>query len=175
MIVAFWAQILVWLDWRRNFFKKRWFLIFVVPTRLFGKAICSITTKQHNCRFLILKKQYPSRGCTFCIADIRTAFTILFPCLDMLTLLSWTISARTIDISNNTLNWFLRPFNNIYISLGYKSRITNLFVLRRECYRPDVWTFFEDIDIHFCRKIEKSFCACKLSQYTFFSDSTRSQ
>ena len=41
-------------DWRRkDFQKRRCFYFLVVKTRLFCKAMCTITTKHHNCRFLV--------------------------------------------------------------------------------------------------------------------------
>ena len=33
-----------------------WFFFFVVATRLSCKTMCTITTKQHHCRFLVLEK-----------------------------------------------------------------------------------------------------------------------
>ena len=52
-------------DWWRNFYKKgKGF--FVVATRLFCKTMCTVTAKEHNCRFLVLKRkiQNVAAGCT---------------------------------------------------------------------------------------------------------------
>ena len=46
-----------WLWLAEKFLQKcRWFFFFVIATRLSGKAMCSITAKQHNCWFLVLKR-----------------------------------------------------------------------------------------------------------------------
>ena len=44
-------------DWRSKFLKKkRWFVFFVIVTRLFCNAVCTVSTKQHYSRFLALKR-----------------------------------------------------------------------------------------------------------------------
>ena len=35
--------------------KSRWFFFFVVATLLFGKTMCTVLAKQHNCRFFVLE------------------------------------------------------------------------------------------------------------------------
>ena len=48
------SDVLGW-DWRRNFFENG-DDFFVVTTRLSCKTMCAVTAKQHNCRFLVLKR-----------------------------------------------------------------------------------------------------------------------
>ena len=45
-----------WLRLAEEFLRKRrWFLFFVVPTRLSCKTMCTVVAKERNCRFLVLK------------------------------------------------------------------------------------------------------------------------
>ena len=49
----FWCA---WLWLAEKFLqKRRWFLFSVVTTHFSCKAMCTITNKQHNCRFLVLR------------------------------------------------------------------------------------------------------------------------
>ena len=50
--------------------KTRWFFFFVVATRLFCTAMCSITAKQHNCRFLVLKRNIQNKTAGFALLTV---------------------------------------------------------------------------------------------------------
>ena len=102
------AQVCLWLveKFRQNW---RWFIFFVVTTRFSCKQKCTITTKQHYCRFLVLNRN---------IQHVR-AGVALFTVVETGSFLSWkvnTLSAWacwTIHISNNILNWLFRRFKKI--------------------------------------------------------------
>ena len=70
MIFAFFGSSSGVLDcgWRINFFKDGdGFFFNVVTCRFSCKAMCTITTKQHSCRFLVLKRN---------IQNVRAGFAL---------------------------------------------------------------------------------------------------
>ena len=50
--------------------KKEMVFFFVVATTLFCKTMCSITTKQHNCRFLVLKRNIQNVAAGFALFTV---------------------------------------------------------------------------------------------------------
>ena len=50
--------------------KRRWFSFFVVTTRLSCKTMCTITAKQHNCRFLVLKWNIQNMAAAFALFTV---------------------------------------------------------------------------------------------------------
>ena len=79
--------------------KWRWFFFFVVATRLSCKTMCTITTKQHNCRFLVLK---------WIIKNMAAGFA-LFTLVKTIRFIRWSVATFFIStcwkihISNNLL------------------------------------------------------------------------
>ena len=65
-------------DGRRKPFIKREFFFFVATTRLFDETKCVITTKQHECRFLVLKTNIQNVAARFALKTFGTAFIIVF-------------------------------------------------------------------------------------------------
>ena len=131
-----------WLWWTEiNLRKTRWLFCFVILTRFSGKAMSTITTKQHICRFLVLQKN---------IQNVTTGFA-LFTVVGIGNSVSWKVSTLfvwacwTIHISNNFLNWFFCLFKNI--NSWPNSRKTSIIVLPNENCASDTCTSVEDIDI----------------------------
>ena len=50
--------------------KRRWFFFFVVATRLSCKTMCAVTAKQHNCRFLFLKRNIQNVAASFALFTV---------------------------------------------------------------------------------------------------------
>ena len=75
----------------------------------FKKAMCTISTKQHNCRFLVLQRN---------IQHVRASF-VLFTVVEAGSFVRWKVDTLfvwacwIIHISKNILTWFLRLFKNI--------------------------------------------------------------
>ena len=89
-----------WLWLAEKFFQKcRWPLFFVVATRLSCKKLCTITAKQHCCRFLVLKRN---------IQNVAAGFA-LFRVVGTSPFIGWNINAVSIStcwarhISNSLL------------------------------------------------------------------------
>ena len=60
-----------WLWLAEKFLQKwRWFFFFVVATRLFCKAMCSITAKQHNCWFLVFEGNIQNMAACFALFTV---------------------------------------------------------------------------------------------------------
>ena len=85
-------------DWGRKFFRNGDGFFFTVATRLSCKARCTITTKQHNSRFLLLKRiiQNVTAGfALFTVVETRRFYS---------NVKTFFISkCRTIHISNSLL------------------------------------------------------------------------
>ena len=75
-------------DWRRNFIKSGdGFLFFVAATRLCCKTMCTVTTKQHNCRHRATKAKFKtwqqalhflqSKKLVVFLIEIQTHFSFL--------------------------------------------------------------------------------------------------
>ena len=50
--------------------KWRWFFFFVVTTRLSCEAMCTVTAKQNNCRFLVLKRNIQNVAASFALSTV---------------------------------------------------------------------------------------------------------
>ena len=60
-------------DWRRSFIKNGdglWLFFLVVTTCLSCETKCTVTTKQHNCRFLVLKRNIQNVAAGFALFTI---------------------------------------------------------------------------------------------------------
>ena len=68
----FWFKVgCAWLWLAEKFLQKwRWFFFFKIATPLSGKAMCSITVKQHNCWFLVLKTNIQNVSAGFALFTI---------------------------------------------------------------------------------------------------------
>ena len=118
---------------KKYYINTRWFFIFVVTTHLLDKTICTITTNQHNCWFLVSRRNFRTVAACLGLKTFMTAFIILFflfPSMAKNTFSAWAISSRTREVSSYKLNWFFRLFKNIYpiTKLGKK---TNFFDLQK--------------------------------------------
>ena len=96
-------------EWRINFFKIICLFFFAITTRLSWKAICTISTTHHTCRFLVLKRK---------IQDVRASVALstvvetgIFVDWKQNLLFVW--ACRTKHISNNILNSFLHLLGNV--------------------------------------------------------------
>ena len=72
IIFAFFGSSLGLLDcyWRRNFFNLGIFFLFGVTTIFIGKAMRTTRTKQHNCRFLVLKRNIQHKWAGFALSTV---------------------------------------------------------------------------------------------------------
>ena len=60
-----------WLWLAEKFLQKwRWFFFFVVTTRLSCKTMGTVTAKQHNCRFLVLKRNIQNVAASFALFTV---------------------------------------------------------------------------------------------------------
>ena len=94
-----------WLWLAEKFLQKwRWFFFFIVATCLSCKAMCSITAKQQNCWFLILKKK---------IHSVAAGFA-LFTVVETSRFIGWNVNTLFIStcwavhISNSLLYFVVR-------------------------------------------------------------------
>ena len=78
---AFLLQVRVYLivNDGENASKKEMDFFFVATTPFFDKAICAITDKQHNCRFLIFKLIVQNMAVLSAFKTFVTVFIIIFP------------------------------------------------------------------------------------------------
>ena len=119
-----------WL-WLAEKFLQKWRWLFVVATRLSCKTMCTVPTKQHNCRFLVLKRKIQNMAAVFA----------LFTVVEISRFIGWNVNTLfisicgTIHISNNILKWFWVLFKNVNprtkrqekrISLIFKRNIAHL-------------------------------------------------
>ena len=113
-----------WL-WLAEKFLQKWRWSFVVATRLSCKAMCSITAKQHKCRFLILKRN---------IQNVATGFA-LFTVVETSRFIGWNVNTLfistcwTIHISDSFSHFVIHTqfFLSIFGWLKWDI-IENLFV-----------------------------------------------
>ena len=57
--------------WPENFLKKRrWLYFFVIATRLSCKTRCTVTAKQHNCRFFVLNREIQNVAAGFALFTV---------------------------------------------------------------------------------------------------------
>ena len=86
-------------DWRWNFIKNGDGFFFVVTTRRSSKTMCTITTKQQNCQFLVLKRK---------IQNVAAGFA-LFTVVETSRFIGWNVNTLfsstcwTIHISDSLL------------------------------------------------------------------------
>ena len=89
-----------WLWLAEKFLQKwRWFFFFVVATRLSCKTMCTVTAKQHNCRFLVLKRNIQNVAAGFAL--FKVVETGRFICWNVNTLFIST--CWTLHISDSLL------------------------------------------------------------------------
>ena len=79
--------------------KRRWLFFFVVATRLSCKTRCTVTTKQHNCRFLVLKMNIRNVAAGFALFTVVEISRFIGSNVDTL----FISTCWTIHISNNLL------------------------------------------------------------------------
>ena len=93
---------------------QKWKLFFglVITTCLFDKANRANNSKQQNFRFLVLKRKVQSVAARFAFRTFVTSVTILFPFMDVVTLLTWAIPSSTKHVSNNIVNRVSCLFKN---------------------------------------------------------------
>ena len=162
--VFFWFRFrCAWL-WLVEKFRQTRDDFFLSKSRLILLAKCTITTKQHNCWFLVLKRS---------TQHVRAGFA-LFTVVKTGNFFDWkvnTIFVRacwTIHISNNILNWFFRLFKNIKPN----SKRSEFACSSKGILHTCTWTSIEDIDSRFPQEIRKSYCARNVYPNTLFSDNT---
>ena len=70
----FWCRFGFPWNWLAERFlqKRRWFF-FVVATRVFCKTMCTVTTKQHKCPFLVLKGNVQNVAASFALFTVVEA------------------------------------------------------------------------------------------------------
>ena len=90
----------LWLA-EKHLRKTRWFFIYVIMTRLFDKAICTVTAKHRKCGFLILIRHVHNMADCFTLKKIVRVFIISFLCMNIEILMSLEIPSRTKDSSTN--------------------------------------------------------------------------
>ena len=89
----------LWLA--EKFFQKwRWLLFLVVATRLSCKKTCTVAAKQHNCRFLVLKRN---------IQNVAAGFA-LFTVVEISHFIGWNVNTFFISTC-----WAI----HIFYSLSY--------------------------------------------------------
>ena len=109
-----------WLWLAEKFLQKwRWFFFFVVATRLLCKTMCTVTSKQHNCQFLVLKRN---------IENVAAGFG-LFTVGETSRLIGWNV---------NTLFKFSCWPIHISDSLSYIIVHTQLFLCIFGCLKWDI-------------------------------------
>ena len=79
-------------------FLQKWRWFFVVATRLSCKTMCTVTTKQHKCQFLVLKRNIQNVAAGFALFAVETS---RFIGCNINTLFNSTCG--TIHISNSLL------------------------------------------------------------------------
>ena len=156
-----------------TFWKRKWFSILVNTIRLFDKAFCALTAKQHICWFLGLNKKILNVEAHFARNLFVTAFILLLAYMDIDTLLSWKIFPGKIDITKNILNWFLCFFKNKNVLVTEQEKGICLF------FRRTILDLIGGIALknfsRFCPEILKTFCACKMYPKTLYWENTLSQ
>ena len=70
--VLFWDKFgCAWLWLAKKFLQKwRWLSFFVIATRLSGKAMCTVTAKQHNCQCLVPKRNIQNVAASFALFTV---------------------------------------------------------------------------------------------------------
>ena len=84
---------------------KRDCYFFASSACLFGKTIYPITSIYHNFWSSVLPKNIQNLATCFALGTFVSIFTILLHYMDLHTLLSWALRARTKDIPNFVWNW----------------------------------------------------------------------
>ena len=111
-----------WLWLAKNFLqKRRWFFLFVVAYTLFCKTMSTVTTKQHICRFLILKRN---------IQNVAAGFA-LFTVVETSRFIGWNV-------------------NTLFISTCWTIHISNSLDVVHTQFCPPIfgwlkWEFFEQL------------------------------
>ena len=105
LFILFWFMFGCACLWLAEIFlqKWRWLFFLVVTTRLFCETMCTVTAKQHNCRFLVLKRNIQNVAASFAL------FTVVETCC----LIGWNVNTlfvstcRTIHISDRLSYFFV--------------------------------------------------------------------
>ena len=98
-----------WIWLAEKFLQKwRWLFFFVVATRLSCKTMCTVTAKQQNCRFLVLKRH---------IQNVAAGF-VLLTVVKISRFVRWNVNTLLISTC-----WTI----HISDSLSY-------FVVHRQCF-----------------------------------------
>ena len=88
-------------DWRR---KWSWFFFFAVATRLFCKTMCTVTAKQHNCQFLVLRRNFQN----------VTAGFALFRVIETSHYIGWHVNILFVSTC-----WTIHIFNSLLYFVVY--------------------------------------------------------
>ena len=75
-----------WL-WLAEKFLQKWRWLLVFPTRFSCKTMCAVTTKQHNCGFLVLKRS---------ILNVTAGFA-LFTVVETIHFIGWNVNTLFIS------------------------------------------------------------------------------
>ena len=101
--------------------------------------MCTVTTKQHNCRFLVLKRN---------IQNVAAGFA-LFTVVETSRFIGWNVNTLiistcwTIHISNNFLNWFWLLFKNVNSLTKWQEKVIYLIFkgnIAHLAHRSALWT-----------------------------------
>ena len=97
-----------WLWLAEKFLQKwRWFL--VIATRLSGKAMCTVTNKQHKCRFLVLKRS---------IQNVTAGFAF-FTVVETSCFIGWNVNTLFISTcwtihNSDSFPYSLSTYNSLF-------------------------------------------------------------
>ena len=119
--------------------KWRWFLFFVVATRLSCKTMCTITTKQH-CRFLVLKRNFQNWAAGFALLTV----------VENNRFISWIVNTRFISTC-----WTKHIYKIFLILLSTHNSSFLILVdwngtLSNSCLLGTKFIFFQQRKIGFC-------------------------
>ena len=129
-----------WLWLAKELFQKwRCIFFFVVATRLFCKTLCTVTAKQHNCRFLVLKRNIQTVAAGFELftvaktshftgRNVNTLFISTCWTIHISDSLSYIVVHTQIFLSR--FGWLNRDIK-YYLFVGYQS---HLFLAKKNVF-----------------------------------------
>ena len=151
---------------------RRWFFIFVVSICFFCEKTCPISANQNNCQCLVLRRDFQNKAARFTLQTFLTGFTIFPPCMDMHTILSGAIPARTVDISNILLNWLFCLFRKRNSQVAHQENWISLIFNENIAHlkRVRAWRVFS---VAFAERLKRlsGHARSPRSRYTVFLDS----